>query len=84
MTLKQESVNKDQVKDYLIGLQNNIVGTIELVDGKNFLHDSWQRKEGGGGTTCIMENGYVFERGLVFPMLWDRNFLNLLLMLIQK
>jgi coproporphyrinogen III oxidase len=62
MTLKQESVNKDQVKDYLIDLQNNIVGTIELVDGKNFLHDSWQRKEGGGGTTCIMENGYIFER----------------------
>ena len=62
MTLTHESVNKDQVKDYLIDLQNNIVGTIELVDGKNFLHDSWQRKEGGGGTTCIMENGYIFER----------------------
>ena len=62
MTLKQESVNKDQVKDYLIDLQNNIVGTIELVDGKNFLHDSWQRKEGGGGNTCILENGNVFER----------------------
>ena len=62
MTSKQESVNKGQVKDYLIDLQNNIVGTIELADGKNFLHDSWQRKEGGGGTTCIMENGYIFER----------------------
>tara|TARA_B100000035_G_scaffold286426_1_gene270726 strand:+ start:20639 stop:21556 length:918 start_codon:yes stop_codon:yes gene_type:complete len=62
MTLNQESVNKGQVKDYLIDLQNNIVGTVELVDGKNFLHDSWQRNEGGGGTTCIMENGHVFER----------------------
>jgi len=62
MTLKDKSANKDQVKDYLIDLQNNIIGTVELADGSNFLHDSWQRKEGGGGTTCIMENGHVFER----------------------
>jgi len=50
------------VLDYLQGLQNRIVEALELVDGKNFLHDSWQRTEGGGGTTCLLENGNVFER----------------------
>jgi coproporphyrinogen III oxidase len=33
-----------------------------MVDGKNFLHDSWQRPEGGGGTSCMLEEGNVFER----------------------
>lgn len=50
------------VFNYLQGLQSKIVEAIELVDGKTFLHDSWQRPEGGGGTSCILENGNVFER----------------------
>ena len=56
------SINKNLVKDFLVNLQSNIVETIEILDGKNFLNDSWQRKEGGGGNTCILENGNVFER----------------------
>ncbi len=50
------------VLNYLQGLQNKIVEAMELIDGKNFLQDSWQRPEGGGGNTCILENGNVFER----------------------
>lgn len=50
------------VFDYLQGLQSRIVEAVELVDGKTFLHDSWQRPEGGGGTSCMLEEGNVFER----------------------
>jgi coproporphyrinogen III oxidase len=50
------------VYDYLQGLQARIVEAVELVDGKNFLQDSWQRPEGGGGTSCLLEGGNVFER----------------------
>lgn len=50
------------VLDYLQNLQAKIVEALELVDGKNFLNDSWQRAEGGGGTSCILEEGHVFER----------------------
>ncbi len=50
------------VLQYLQGLQARITEAIELVDGKNFLHDSWQRPEGGGGTSCMLEDGNVFER----------------------
>lgn len=50
------------VYNYLQSLQTKIVEAIELVDGKTFLHDSWQRPEGGGGTSCMLENGNVFER----------------------
>jgi len=51
------------VHEYLSGLQERIVSALEVVDRKGFVRDSWQRPEGGGGTTCIVENGQVFERG---------------------
>lgn len=55
-------IDSQAVFNYLQGLQSKIVEAIELVDGKNFLQDSWQRPEGGGGTSCMLENGNVFER----------------------
>ena len=50
------------VLSYLQNLQAKIVEAVELVDGKNFLQDSWQRPEGGGGNSCMLEDGNVFER----------------------
>ena len=51
------------ILDYLTDLQYRIVESLELVDGKNFLNDSWQRPEGGGGISCVIEEGNIFERG---------------------
>jgi coproporphyrinogen III oxidase len=51
------------VYEYFSGLQERIVAALEVVDRKGFVRDSWQRPEGGGGTSCIVENGQVFERG---------------------
>ena len=51
------------VHDYFSGLQERIVAALEVVDRKGFIRDSWQRPEGGGGTSCIVEDGQVFERG---------------------
>ena len=53
----------DRVTTYLTDLQERIVEALQCVDGKNFLHDSWQRPEGGGGISCVMEEGNVLERG---------------------
>jgi coproporphyrinogen III oxidase len=55
-------INTAIVLSYLQNLQAKIVEAIELVDGKNFLQDSWQRPEGGGGNSCMLEDGNVFER----------------------
>ncbi len=55
-------VNTQAVLSYLQTLQSKIVEALELVDGKSFMQDSWQRPEGGGGNTCILEDGNVFER----------------------
>lgn len=56
------------VKAYLVDLQARIIAALEAVDGKQFTADPWERPEGsgptwGGGTTRILEDGNVFERG---------------------
>jgi len=55
-------MNTTEIFKYLHNLQAKIVEAIELVDGKTFLQDSWQRPEGGGGNSCLLEEGNVFER----------------------
>lgn len=60
--MAEQQTNLNAVYQYLQGLQNRIVKAVELIDGKNFLNDSWQRPEGGGGTSCMLEEGNVFER----------------------
>jgi coproporphyrinogen III oxidase len=57
-----QEINAQAVLTYLQGLQARIIEALELVDGKTFLHDSWQRPEGGGGNSCMLEGGNVFER----------------------
>jgi len=52
-----------QVHDFLSGLQERIVAALEAVDGERFRADAWQRAEGGGGLTRVIEEGGVFERG---------------------
>jgi coproporphyrinogen III oxidase len=49
------------VHEYFSGLQQRIVAALEKMDGV-FKKDVWLRPEGGGGTTCIIEEGKLFER----------------------
>jgi coproporphyrinogen III oxidase len=59
---KQEH-NIEQVKAYLAGLQRRIVDALELADGATrFTNDEWQRPAGGGGRSCILSGGAVFEQ----------------------
>ena len=51
------------VKAWLLDLQARIVQALEGVDGKPFARDEWQRPEGGGGISRLIEEGNVFERG---------------------
>ncbi|NYE61629.1 coproporphyrinogen III oxidase [Duganella sp. 1224] len=51
------------VKAWLLDLQARIVQGLEAIDGKPFLRDEWQRAEGGGGISRLVEEGHVIERG---------------------
>lgn len=53
----------DQVKEYLQSLQLRIVAELEQLDGTaTFRRDTWQREAGGGGLSCVMSDGGIFEK----------------------
>ena len=56
-------MNPATVKDYLLGLQRRIVASLENLDGKPFREDRWDRPQGGGGISRVIEEGKLFERG---------------------
>ena len=58
-----QAPNPSAVKAYLLDLQDRIVQALEAVDGKPFLRDAWDRAEGGGGISRLVEEGNVIERG---------------------
>jgi coproporphyrinogen III oxidase len=50
------------VKSYFLGLQETIASALSALDGAPFSRDAWQRAEGGGGLTRLIEEGALFER----------------------
>ncbi|MCC7226205.1 MAG: oxygen-dependent coproporphyrinogen oxidase [Burkholderiaceae bacterium] len=61
------AVNVPAVREYLLSLQANIVATLEHAEGAPFRSDQWDRAEGGGGLSRLIENGALFERaGVLF------------------
>ena len=55
---------KEKFYSFIKNLQDKITKEFELIDGNEFFtEDVWQRKEGGGGRTRILQNGGVFEKG---------------------
>lgn len=54
----------EEWKDLIHRLQDNICAALEAVDGKAvFEEDKWERAEGGGGKTRIIQKGNLFEKG---------------------
>lgn len=55
---------KEKFVAYIKNLQNEITSALEKMDGSaKFKEDLWERPEGGGGRTRVIENGAVFEKG---------------------
>ena len=55
---------KDTFLTYIKNLQDTITTGLEKADGKGvFKQDLWERPEGGGGRTRVLENGAVIEKG---------------------
>lgn len=52
----------DKVRQYLQELQKNIISMAYKYDNKNFYEDSWSRDEGGGGITCVLQDGSCFDK----------------------
>ena len=57
-------ISIDQVKRFLLQLQNKICESLQEIDGgADFETDQWQREQGGGGISRVLRNGNIFEQG---------------------
>jgi coproporphyrinogen III oxidase len=57
-------LTKEQISRKFLQLQDSICAAVEKEDGKGeFLEDNWNRDEGGGGRTRIIQSGNVLEKG---------------------
>lgn len=66
--MKNETPDKSAVKNYLLGLQEQICTALEIEDGaRTFFRDAWEREPGkglsGGGISSVLQDGKVFEQG---------------------
>ena len=57
-------VDKNTIVEWFKSLQDQICGELTLADGSAaFEEELWNREEGGGGRTRIIQNGAVIEKG---------------------
>ena len=60
-------MNTNNVRSYLLGLQDRIIGALEAESGESFITDGWTRPPGerlqGDGLSRLIEGGQLLERG---------------------
>jgi coproporphyrinogen III oxidase len=57
-------MDKKEISATFIALQNDVIAALEQADGKGvFQKDVWERPEGGGGITAIIQDGNILEKG---------------------
>jgi len=54
--------DSEAVHNYLLTLQDSICDALAEVDGNGFRQDAWEREQGGGGRSRVLEEGQVFEK----------------------
>lgn len=54
--------NSQSVRNYFLELQNRITEKLQEEESVSFVEDQWNRNEGGGGQSRILENGEIFEK----------------------
>ena len=63
LPVSQSIPDIQQVKTFLLQLQENITQQLAAADGQGqFAEDQWVREEGGGGQSRVLTDGAVFEQ----------------------
>ena len=71
---EQGGVDFSAVRRFCHELQEAIVARLEALDGRPFVRDAWERPDGGGGVSRLLEDGGVFERaGVNFSHVFGPN-----------
>lgn len=64
-----------EVKSYLLDLQSSVCDSLSKFEpSAKFKQDKWSRSQGGGGITCILQGGDVFDSaGVNFSHVYGHN-----------
>ncbi|KAI1845383.1 hypothetical protein JX266_008478 [Neoarthrinium moseri] len=67
-TKREQGVTLDspmrlRMEEFIRQKQEEIVFALEKIDGKSFRKDTWERPNGGGGLSMVLQDGNVFEKG---------------------
>ena len=67
VTKRKTNINRNspmrlRMEKLILEHQNRIVFALEDIDGQKFRKDVWKRPHGGGGTSCVLQDGNVFEK----------------------
>ena len=54
--------DRASVRTFLLAFQDKLTKEFEAEDGGYFVEDEWERPQGGGGRTRVLEEGEVIER----------------------
>ncbi len=67
--------SRQRVGDFMRQLQDTICQGLSELDGEaTFREDSWEREEGGGGRSRVMQAGRIFEQaGVNFSEVWGEH-----------
>ena len=73
MKQSEEALKSDAIIRWFKSLQDNICTSLEKIDGStSFQEDMWERKEGGGGRTRIIEGKIIEKGGVNFSAVYGR------------
>ena len=56
---------KSRMETMILSVQADICRTLAAIDGRDFRVDRWLRKEGGGGVSCVLQDGKETLRWVV-------------------
>nr|WP_320668389.1 oxygen-dependent coproporphyrinogen oxidase [Prochlorococcus sp. MIT 1307] len=56
--------SREKARELVLGLQDEICAGLEVIDREGkFQEETWERPEGGGGRSRVMQEGRIFEQG---------------------
>ena len=61
-TLGKSSDMRHKMEKLCMDVQREVCEKVSNLDGTKFCVDRWEREEGGGGISCILQDGKVFEK----------------------
>ncbi len=66
MSISTDQPDLEAVRSFLLDWQDQVCARLAVLDGGTFREDNWQRAEGGGGRTRVLNGARIEQAGVGF------------------